>query len=118
MPQSRLTRGLLWEGTLREVYVGDMDHPVSVEAYTVPEAAKALGRSELTVKRWIEDDLIPEPILADTLRGYRHYSVGELRIIAAELDRHSREFAYYTTKHQDTRHRIMQRLQGYRATSL
>ena len=115
---SKLTRGLLYEGTQREVTAGDMEHPVMVATYTIPEAARALGRSELTFKRWISEDLVPDPILVDTTRGYRHYSTGELRVIAAELAVHEREFSYYTSKHEDTRHRLMQRIQGYRASHI
>lgn len=95
-----------------------MDHPQVVETYTVPEAAHALGKSELTFKRWIAEDLIPEPVLRDTTRGYGHYSAGELRVIARILADHEREFSYYTTKHDSTRQRIMQSLEGYRRTSI
>jgi hypothetical protein len=95
-----------------------MDHPALVETYTVPEAAKALGVSELTLKRWIEDDLVPEPILKDTTRSYRHYSIGELRVIARVLRAHQREFSYYTAKHEQTRHQMMQQMQGYRASRI
>lgn len=95
-----------------------MDHPVTADTYTVPEAAHALGKSELTFKRWIAEDLIPEPILTDTVRGYKHYSVGELRVIARVLAEHEREFAYYTTKHEATKQRIMQGLEGFRRRSI
>lgn len=98
--------------------VESRDRPVVVEVYTIPEAAKALGRTELTFKRWIAEDLIPEPILIDSVRGYRHYSVGELRVVAGILARHEREFSYYTRKHSHTRNTIMQRLQAYRARSV
>lgn len=95
-----------------------MDHPESVSTYTVPEAARALGRSSLTFKRWIADDLIPEPVLLDTVRHYRHYSAGELNIIARELAEHEKEFSYYTAKHNETKERIMQSMDGYRRISL
>lgn len=112
---SPLVHGLLHRGTEREVVVPGMDHPVVVEAYTVPEAARALGRAELTMKRWLADDLIPEPILVDTLRGYRQYSVGELQSIAQVLVAHEREYTYYSSTHRLTRERIMQQVSAYRA---
>lgn len=115
---SKLSGGLLAPGTQREVIAGEMDHPVVVETYTVPEAAHALGKSELTFKRWIAEDLIPEPVLTDTTRGYKHYSAGELRVIARELASHEREYAYYTVKHDMTRQRIMQSLEGFRRRSI
>jgi len=113
---SKLTNGLLLAGTQREVIAGDMDHPVTVVTYTIPEAARALGKSELTFKRWIQEDLMPEPILMDTTRGYRHYSAGEVTVMANVLARHEREFAYYTAKHELTKHALLQAVQGYRST--
>lgn len=112
------TGALAAAGQMREVFVDGMDDPATVEAFTLPEAARALGRSELTLKRWIEDDLVPEPILRDTVRGYRLYSVGELRVIAQVLLDHEREYAYYRTEHELTKHRLMQQMQGYRAISI
>lgn len=105
-------------GVDREVITGEMDHPVVANTYTVPEAARALGKSELTFKRWLSEDLVPEPVLVDTVRGYRHYSAGELAVMATVLAIHEREFSYYTTKHEETRHRLMQNVQGYRARSV
>jgi len=112
---SRLQNGLLFAGTQREVTAAGMEYPATVEAYSVPEAAKALGRTELTLKRWIEEDLIPEPILRDTTKGYRQYSVGELRVIARVLREHEHEFSYYASTHVHTREQIMQQIHGYRA---
>jgi hypothetical protein len=100
---------------MREVYVEGMEHPVNIEAYTIPDASRALGRSDLTVKRWIEDDLIPGPVLKDTVRGYRVYSAGELRAIADVLRRHEVTFSYYATAHTTTREHMMQALHAYRA---
>lgn len=112
---SRLSNGLLHQGQLRELYTDEMDHPVSVEAFTVREAALALGRSELGLKRWISDGIVPPPILLDTVRRYRHYSVGELRTIARVLRDHEEEFKYLTVKHTPTIHTMWQSIQAYRA---
>jgi hypothetical protein len=95
-----------------------MEYPTVVEAFTVPEAARALGRTELTFKRWIEDDLVPEPILQDTTRGYRQYSIGELRAMARVLAEHETEYKYYATTHTLTRERLMQAVFGYRANNV
>lgn len=103
---------------MRELFMEGMDHPATVVCYTLPEAARALGRSELTLKRWIEDDLIPEPVLRDTTRAYRHYSSGELQAIARVLAQHEREFTYYASTHTVTRERMMQTLHAYRATHI
>lgn len=115
---SQLANGLLLPGTLREVYVDGMEFPTTIECYTVPEAAKALGKSELTFKRWLDTDLIPAPVLRDTSRMYRQYSVGELRILAALLAEHEREFSYYAVAHTAMRERIMQGIFGFRMHSI
>lgn len=115
---SKLRRGLLTEGTQREVFIEGMDHPVVVEAFSVPEAAAALGRSELCFKRWVADGLVPPPILSDTVRNYRQYSVGELVVIAEEIKKHEAEFRYLSASHTHTIHAIWQRMQGYRSTRI
>lgn len=114
-PIAKLENGLQARGEQREVFAEDMEHPVVVETFTINEAAKALGRSELTLKRWIEEDMIPPPILRDTVRSYRHYSVGELRVVARILREHEREFSYYAKTHEQTTHRLFQSMQGYRS---
>lgn len=110
----KLPNGLQTQGTLREVVADGMEYPHTVEAFTVPEAARALGRTVATLKRWIEDDMVPEPILRDTSHGYRQYSAGELRILAQELQEHERDTAYYAAAHTERRERIMQHLFAHR----
>ena len=112
---SKLANGLLTSGTQREVYTGDMDNPVYVESFTIAEAARALGRSEIGLKRWLTDGVIPPPILLDTVRRYRHYSAGELAVIARVLREHEEEFKYLTVKHTPTIHTLWQGIQAYRA---
>lgn len=92
-----------------------MEHPVYVESFTIPQAAKALGRSELAFKRWITDGLVPPPLLKDTSRGYKHYSVGELAVIARVLKEHEAEFQYYASSHVRTIQIMWQSMQGHRA---
>lgn len=103
---------------MKELYTDDMDHPVCVEAFTLPEAAKALGRSELGVKRWVADGIIPPPYLRDTIRNFRHYSAGELRVIARVLKEHEEEFRYLSAKHTVTIHTMWQAVQAFRAHSV
>jgi hypothetical protein len=95
-----------------------MDHPVNIESFTVPEAARALGRSEIGFKRWLSDGIVPPPILLDTVRRYRHYSVGELMVIARVLREHEDEFRYLTVKHTPTIHTLWQGMQAYRAVHI
>ena len=95
--------------------IGEMDHPESIESFTVPEAAEALGRSEATIRRWLADDKIPAPILEDVQRHYKVYSVGEMRIIGQFLREHEREFTYLTTDHNNLVETLHQAVHGYRA---
>ena len=115
---SKLRDGLLAQGTPREVQTDDMEYPTTVEAFTIPEAARALGRTELTLRRWIADDLVPEPILIDTTYHYRQYSAGELRIIAQHIAVHERSFSYYGVAHTTVKEQIMQGVFGFRANSV
>jgi len=56
--------------------------------------------------------------MRETARGLRVYTVGELEIIGQELALHEQEFAYYCAQHEDVRHRMFQRIQGYRAHNI
>jgi len=115
LPVSKLGSGLLCQGEDREVIDDEMEVPTVVEAFTIPEAAKALGRSDQCRNKWIKDDLVPGPVLRDTTYNYRQYSVGELSVIARILLEHEQELTYYSNKHVQTIHKMHQAVQGYRA---
>lgn len=89
--------------------------PIVATTYTIPEAAEALGRSVSNIRRWLDRDWIPAPHLRDASRGLAVYSQGELEVIRQELEAHEREYAYYGQQHEGMRHRMFQRIQGYRA---
>lgn len=95
--------------------VDSMDAPESVECFTIPEAAEALGRSVATLRRWIEADKIPEPYLHDVQRGHRVYSVGELQVVARVLGLHEREFTYFVSDYNHTVETLHQALHAYRS---
>jgi len=78
------------------------------------EAANALGKTPLAFKRWIKDEMIPPPILQDTIRGFNHYSVGELQVIATILRNHEKEYTYFLTEHVQTVHLMWQGIEAYR----
>ncbi len=106
------------DGQVKEVYVDGLDQLYMVECFTIRAAATALGRTELCVKRWIRDGLIPSPILRDTLRHYKNYSVGELTVIAREIAEHEREFEYFTIKHVFTIEAIWNGIMSYRSRNI
>lgn len=112
---SKLANGLLEKGQVRELFAEDMDAPTSVESFTLPEAARALGRAELTLKRWIREGLVPPPLLKDTSRGYSHYTEGELTVLAKELAKHEKDMSNYSLTHAVTQHAIWQSMQAYRS---
>ena len=107
-----MTRGLLTKGNDKFVMVNGT--PTSLNVYTVPQSAKALGKTTVTFKRWIKDELLPPPVLEDTVYGHKHYSRGELEIIAEIIAKHEKEFAYLHTTHDETIERLWQAIEGYR----
>jgi len=115
---SKLNSGLLRDGAVREVTCEGLEHPENVETYRMSEAALALGRSMVTIKRWIKEELIPPPILTDVVYGYKHYSRGELKLIAMLLAEHERQYEYFHYTHTVTINRIWQGIEAYRKTHL
>jgi len=89
--------------------------PTVALCFTVRETAQALGKSELTLRRWIKVGMIPPARLFDTSYGYMHYSRGELKIIARVLARHATDFDYFHKKHESTIGNIWDAVQNYRA---
>lgn len=114
-PQPRLTNGLLFPGTEREVTYEEADHPVVVTSFTIPELARALGRSELTIRRWIDAEKIPGPYLRETTRQLRVYSIGEATTIATVLARHESAYAYLTSTNHEAMRDMNESMHAYRA---
>lgn len=96
----------------------DMECPAMVETYTLPQAARALGMSEPSLRRWVRDDMIPSPYLRETTRNLFVYSRGEIEVLARELAAHQQQYAYYCQDHQDRRHAIFQHMQAYRDSNI
>ena len=105
---------MLRPGEQREVLVPGRTVARTLECYTIPEAAEALGRSLSNFRRWLENEIMPAPILNDTSRHVACYSVGELEIIAEVLREHERTFTSLCATHTDTILRMSQRLHGFR----
>lgn len=92
--------------------------PVVILCYTVREASQALARSELTLRRWIKEGLVPRPRLHDTSYGYMHYSRGELKVMARILARHEEEFDYLHKKHTSTINNLWAAVETYRLSKV
>lgn len=84
------------------------------EVYTIPEAAAALGKALLTLKRWIQQGIVPEPVVTDTVKGHKHYTKGELQSIARILIEHEAEYTYLKQTHTDTVSRLHEVVSAYR----
>lgn len=99
-----------------------MTHPrqgiTTMETFTVVEAAAALGKSESQFRRWLDTEIMPQPYLQETTRGYRVYERGELEQAARILARHAREFAYLGQAHQHVINDIQQHMHAYRVGDL
>ena len=107
---------MLRDGEPREVFHEDMETPAIVETYTIPQAAEALGKSEVNFRRWLQRDLVPAPYLRETTRNLLVYSRGEMQVLVEQLARHEESFAYYCAQHETAKHSIFQHMQAYRAS--
>lgn len=114
-PQQRLASGLHHNGTIREVY-GDQRTGRRAQrqaTYTVSEAAQALGRSLVTLRRWIADGKIPRPFLKEGTRQQRVYSLQEMQIIGG-LIAQAEAHGDYLTGTSPAIFQIANQIQGYR----
>lgn len=89
-----------------------------VESYSVPVTADALGRTKLSIKKWIRDGIIPPPVWRDTSRNFLHYTVGELSTIARVLAEHESSFVYLSTKHTSTIEALWEAVRVYRSSNI
>lgn len=111
--ETLLSNGILYDGVDRQVQVPDHGLEI-VECFTLNEAGKALGKTLLTIRNWIEAGSIPEPILVDVTYGYSQYSAGELGVIAEILDEHFKEYSQLQRNHEVTVRRIHVAVGKYR----
>jgi predicted site-specific integrase-resolvase len=92
-----------------------MDHPEVVETYTITEAAAAIGVGVNTLRRWVDADKFPGPVLEETVHRYRVYSRGELEAAHRVLARHALSFSYLSSHDRHVIEDIHQAVHGYRA---
>lgn len=89
-----------------------------VTTFTIPELALALGKAELTIRRWIEADKIPAPYLRETTRNLRVYSLGELQTLVDVLARFGRDFSYLSAADSTALARLHETMHAYRVHSI
>ncbi len=117
-PREPKPLGLQESGMHKEVTADGLSHPVSAVVYTIPMAATALGKTPLTLRRWINEGLIPPPILQCTTHGYMHYSQAELQLISKLLYKHSKEYDYLHSTHQTIINSIWQSIEAHRKSHI
>jgi len=77
-----------------------------MEAFTLREAGEALGRALLTIRSWIENEVIPAPMAEDASTGYQQYLRFELELLADVLAAHETHSQYVSTTNEDLIDRI------------
>ena len=91
--------------------------PICMDVFTLPESAKFLGKSIITFKRWINDNIIPPPILSCTSYNYMHYSLGELQSIVRILKEHEKNYEYLSTANDKTINQLWHDIEEYRKSN-
>lgn len=111
---------LLITGQLKEVYRFEDTDPeyVFLVVYTMQEAADALGKSILTLKKWIKEEHIPAPILKCSSYGYLHYEEGEMQIISKFLQEFQNGRVYLSKNDASNMESLWQRIDGYRRSHI
>ena len=84
--------------------------------FTIKEAAQAVGKTYLTLKRWVDDGLIPEPILKDSIYEHRHFSISEVKALHECLIEHEKFNTYLNENHEQTLVDITQSFEAIRRT--
>lgn len=88
-------------GVSKEVI--DDDGVLSVKVcYSMPSSASALGKSDVTFKKWLATGLIPEPVHVDAVCSHRQYTLAEIKAMVNVLSRHFETYDYFNKHHTDT----------------
>lgn len=103
-----MSNGLLANGVEREVRVDGIPGTMVMESFGLREAGAALGRSLLTIRSWIENEIIPAPFATGVLGNgkYKQYFRFELEAIAEVLVEHERHSKYVTDSDVETIDRL------------
>jgi hypothetical protein len=85
---------------------------------SIPKTADMLQLLYQTLWRWIDNGIVPAPILNVPLpkRPYSAYHVNEVRILVEEIGAHEQEYAYFRKDHKEVRGRIERRILAFRQT--
>jgi len=103
-PLEPKTPDVVYGGRLRVLHVPsvtgvDAAISASLHSFSLSEAADALGRSLITFRKWVSQNLVPGPIFADVTKGNFCYTAPEITAIAEGLSSHERDFVYLGVAH-------------------
>jgi hypothetical protein len=87
---------------MREVEIIETGQIGVLECYTLRETGAALGRSLLTIRSWLKNELFPAPALRATGTGYPQFCREELDVAARILARHEKFSRYLSATHEST----------------
>lgn len=85
--------------------------------FYISETAKMLQKRYQTVWRWIDNKMLPPPVITASLnagRSYEVYHIEEVKIFIEEIGKHEKKVAYFRRDHHDVTMRIAQRIADLR----
>ncbi len=92
---------------------------VEMPVASVPETAKLLQLLYQTFWRWVNNGIVPRPVIMttkDRLRPFPVYHKEEIRILIEEIGAHQEVIRYLRKDHKEVRERIEQRFTKIRKT--
>ena len=92
----------LTEPVLKSLTPMGQEEPFNDYSYTLNQTAAALGKAQLTFKKWVNDKMVPEPIIVDTSHGYQQYLWWEVEAMLEPIADHFDHFDYLHNTHTDT----------------
>lgn len=69
-----------------------------LEGFTLRETGEALGRSLLTIRSWIENEIILAPFCFEAATGYQQYTRFELDALSEILCEHEQHSQYVSSQ--------------------
>ena len=116
--ETKLDKGLLIDPVRREIKDPFSDRMTTADVFSTGTASEALGKSRMTLLKWQKDGIVPEPRLEDSLRAYKYYSVGELKLIAKIVAKWEMTYKYLTIKNVEMVAEMNSRVNKYRDTKV
>jgi hypothetical protein len=90
-----------------------------IKGFSIPLTAEALQQLYQTVWRWLQNEVIPKPVLVCMDSGgpkasFPVYHIDEVRVLIEEIGEHEKNMAYLRKDHFEVRERIERRILAVR----